>query len=97
MTVELSNGQILALSAVVMLGMEVLTWIVPFVCDLLKVSKIPIKGKHLDELESIDIVFIRINRCLTCLFVQQQEPGRNGQRARKGYAPLHAARQLTRS
>jgi sterol desaturase/sphingolipid hydroxylase (fatty acid hydroxylase superfamily) len=54
-------------SGVILLGLEILSRIIPFLFE--GFSKIPIKGKHLDNLEFSDKAFIQINRFLTILFV----------------------------
>jgi sterol desaturase/sphingolipid hydroxylase (fatty acid hydroxylase superfamily) len=53
--------------AVIMLGLQILALIVPFLFGA--AEKIPEKGKHLDTLEPIDRTYITINKCLTAMFV----------------------------
>jgi hypothetical protein len=54
-------------SALILLGLEILTYLVQFL--FVNSNKIPIKGKHLDELETIDNSYIFINKLLTISFV----------------------------
>jgi sterol desaturase/sphingolipid hydroxylase (fatty acid hydroxylase superfamily) len=52
---------------VIFIGLEIVSIIVPM---LFKSSKsIPIRGKHLDQLESTDKLYILINKFATALFV----------------------------
>jgi len=57
------------LCVVVLVGLEILSRLVPFLFSLISNSRIEIRGKHLDELEFKDNLFIIINKGLTCLFV----------------------------
>mmetsp|Transcript_41169 Transcript_41169/g.42069 ORF Transcript_41169/g.42069 Transcript_41169/m.42069 type:complete len:239 (+) Transcript_41169:209-925(+) len=57
----------LMFSLCIFAGLEILSIIVPVLFG--GSAKIPVKGKHLDELESIDKRFIFINKCLTVIFV----------------------------
>ncbi|MBX9694289.1 MAG: sterol desaturase family protein, partial [Cyanobacteria bacterium] len=61
-------AQALLLIGVVFLALYILAVIVPPLCEALKVSKIPVSGKHLDELESIDRLYIFINKAMSALF-----------------------------
>jgi len=56
-----------AWTGAVVLGMSILSIIVPEIWG--GAPKIAIKGKHLDELEFTDMLFIGINKLLTALFV----------------------------
>lgn len=53
-------------SLVITVGMEALTWIIDGIFYSFK--KIPVKGKHLDKLETTDLVYISINKLLTVVF-----------------------------
>lgn len=64
-----SLGTSIGFSAVIMLGLQVLSWIIPFAFSTTGAKLIPIKGKHLDEFNTTDNVFIFINKCLTIMFV----------------------------
>ena len=59
--------QLVCLISVVLLGMEVLSFGVPTVFN--HASKIPVRGKHLDKLSSVDLLYISINKLLTVAFV----------------------------
>lgn len=52
---------------VILLGLEALTHIVPLLFGSFR--KIPVRGKHLDDLEKIDRLCIFVNKFLTILFV----------------------------
>eukprot|EP01041_Mallomonas_annulata_P009455 gene9455-19637_t len=54
-------------SGAILLGLEILSRIVPFLFK--NFPRIPIKGKHLDELEQLDKSFIFINKLMTIVFV----------------------------
>lgn len=56
-------------STAIMLGMEILSVIVPIVFGKLVYGRIPIKGKHLDEFDSTDKLYIFTNKVLTVFFV----------------------------
>lgn len=56
-----------AFCAIIALGLEILSHIVPLLFGC--ASKIVVSGKHLDKLESIDNIYITINKCLTMMFV----------------------------
>lgn len=59
----------LLLCVVVIVGLEVLSKIVPMAFSSLSSSRIEVRGKHLDALEYQDNLFITINKGLTCMFV----------------------------
>ncbi len=52
---------------IIMVGLEILSIIIPPL--FARSEKIPIKGKHLDELDSLDKTYIFINKLLTIIFV----------------------------
>lgn len=52
---------------VIFLGLEILSVLVPALFQ--GANKIPVKGKHLDELEKLDKTFVLINKFATALFV----------------------------
>ncbi len=54
---------------VIFLGLEILSTIISPICEFLKLPKIPIKGKHLDEFDATDNLYILINKGLTAMFV----------------------------
>ncbi len=54
---------------VIMLGLDILSKIIPFIFGSVGAKMIPIKGKHLDEFSSQDNAFIFINKLLTIVFV----------------------------
>lgn len=54
-------------SCVIFLGLEILSIIVPLLFG--HSEKIPVKGKHLDELSQLDNIFVGINKVLTVIFV----------------------------
>ncbi|RYH13977.1 fatty acid hydroxylase family protein, partial [archaeon] len=54
---------------VIVVGMEILSHIVPIVFGSTTSGRIPIKAKHLDEFSSTDTLFIWINKLLTSFFV----------------------------
>lgn len=54
---------------IIFLGLEILAVIVQPVCEMFQISKIPIKGKHLDEFDSLDRTYILINKLSTAAFV----------------------------
>jgi len=53
---------------IVMVGLHLLNSLVPYACSLAGAKEIPIKGKHLDNLDPIDKLYIGINKCLIILF-----------------------------
>ncbi len=53
----------------IMLGLEILSELVPYVCKIAGAGHIPVKGKHLDEFEALDRFYISINKFLTIVFV----------------------------
>ncbi len=55
--------------ALIMLGLDILSKIVPLVFGSVGADLIPVKGKHLDELSSLDNRYIFINKLLTIVFV----------------------------
>lgn len=56
-------------SSIIMIGMEILSFIVPAIFGLFCSKKIPIKGKHLDAFDATDNLYIFINKLLTVCFV----------------------------
>jgi sterol desaturase/sphingolipid hydroxylase (fatty acid hydroxylase superfamily) len=54
-------------SVVITVGMTALSWIINML--FYSSGRIPVKGKHLDNLEPLDILFISINKFLTVIFV----------------------------
>ena len=56
-----------AFCAVILLGLEILTYVVTGLFS--SAASIPVRGKHLDNLETIDNAFIAINKLITCCFV----------------------------
>jgi sterol desaturase/sphingolipid hydroxylase (fatty acid hydroxylase superfamily) len=54
--------------ALILVGYEILARIVPFLFAN-RVDSIPVIGKHLDNLESLDKTFIFTNKCITAVFV----------------------------
>ena len=52
----------------VMLGLETLSRIIPFIFNTLGSKLIPVKGKHLDTLSFDDHLYITINKLLTVMF-----------------------------
>ncbi len=54
-------------SSIILIGLEILAHLVPFVFG--HMEKIEIQGLHLDKLESIDQIYITINKLLTVMFV----------------------------
>ena len=52
-----------------MLGLEILSEIIPFICTRIVSGRIAVKGKHLDKLSNLDNTFIFINKLFTILFV----------------------------
>src|SRR5690242_7791614 len=54
---------------VIMLGLDILSKIVPLIFGSVGAKLIPVKGKHLDEFSTTDNVFIFINKLLTIIFV----------------------------
>lgn len=54
---------------VIVLGLEILSTVIPMIFNVLTKSLIPIKGKHLDEFDFQDKLYISINKALTVLFV----------------------------
>ena len=62
------SGYVL-LCAIVLIGLEVLSRVVPILFSSVSSSRIEIRGKHLDQLEFKDHLFITINKGLTCMFV----------------------------
>ena len=60
----------LLLCVVVLIGLEILSRLVPLLFSLLSSSSlIEIRGKHLDQFEYTDHLYITINKGLTCMFV----------------------------
>jgi sterol desaturase/sphingolipid hydroxylase (fatty acid hydroxylase superfamily) len=57
----------LLFASLIWLGMEILSRYVPLIFG--SPSLIPVKGKHLDEFETMDKVYIFINKILTVTFV----------------------------
>jgi sterol desaturase/sphingolipid hydroxylase (fatty acid hydroxylase superfamily) len=55
-------------TAVIFLGLEILAHLVPAVCDVVVSERIPIKGKHLDNFDKTDRLYIFINKCITVVF-----------------------------
>jgi sterol desaturase/sphingolipid hydroxylase (fatty acid hydroxylase superfamily) len=53
----------------IMLGLDILSKIVPLIFGSVGAPLIPVKGKHLDEFSTQDNVFIFINKLLTIVFV----------------------------
>jgi len=64
-----SAGTILVMIAGIFLGLEVLSHIVHFIFGNAGSKLIPVKGKHLDNFEFEDHLYIWINKGLTALFV----------------------------
>lgn len=56
-----------AFPSVILAGLELLTVIVTLLFE--SSPKIPVKGKHLDKLETIDVAFITFNKLSTVFFV----------------------------
>ncbi len=56
-----------SLSQIVLLGLEILSQVIPWLCTGV-FEPIPVKGKHLDEFEATDKLYIRINKLLTVVF-----------------------------
>ena len=56
-----------AFTAVIIIGLEILTWVVTTLFS--HAEHIPVKGKHLDKLEFIDNAYIVTNKLITCCFV----------------------------
>jgi len=54
---------------VIMLGLHILSIIIPAIFGSTGTKLIPVKGKHLDKLDSLDNTFIFINKLLTIMFV----------------------------
>lgn len=54
---------------VIVLGMDLLSYIVPVIFGKLCEKRIAIKGKHLDEFDARDKLYIRINKLMTSCFV----------------------------
>ena len=52
-----------------MVGLDILSRIVPAIFGSIGASLIPVKGKHLDELSQLDNIYIFINKLLTIMFV----------------------------
>lgn len=57
----------IAYVAVILIGLEILSEIVPILFR--SFDKIPIRGKHLDKLETLDNAFVYCNKFLTVIFV----------------------------
>ena len=53
----------------ILVGLEILSKIIPFIFQSVGSPLIPIKGKHLDHFSNQDHIFISINKFLTILFV----------------------------
>ena len=64
---SLSISGVLALCAVVLVGLEVLSRVVPILFS--SANRIQVRGKHLDTLDFYDQLYISINKLLTCMFV----------------------------
>ena len=56
-----------AFCTVILLGLEILTYVVTGLFS--SAPSIPVRGKHLDKLETIDNAFIVMNKLITCCFV----------------------------
>jgi len=56
-------------SGAILFGLEILSRIVPKLCQTGGSKLIPVKGKHLDKFEQQDWIFININKLLTIVFV----------------------------
>lgn len=56
-------------SIIIMIGLEILSRILPIIFDTTGSKLIPIKGKHLDNLSMEDNLYIFINKLLTIMFV----------------------------
>ena len=54
---------------VVLLGLQLLAVLVPFVCDRIVSGRIEIKGSHHDVLDTKDKCFIAFNKFSTCFFM----------------------------
>lgn len=54
---------------VIMLGLHILSVIIPAIFGSIGTKLIPKKGKHLDKFDSLDNTFIFINKLLTIMFV----------------------------
>jgi sterol desaturase/sphingolipid hydroxylase (fatty acid hydroxylase superfamily) len=67
--VSLSLQNTVVIAVVVLIGLEILRIIVPVVFTWLNFPLIPVKGKHLDEFETLDNAFILCNKILTVMFV----------------------------
>lgn len=55
-------------TAIIFAGLEILAYLVPVICEPIVSQRIPVKGKHLDKFESIDKLYIFINKCITVIF-----------------------------
>ncbi|EJK63863.1 hypothetical protein THAOC_15457, partial [Thalassiosira oceanica] len=70
---ELSTRQslvdLLVLTAVFVLVLELVSNIVYYVPRFFSAKTIPVRGKHLDEFSFKDKAFVTFNKCLTGLFV----------------------------
>ena len=64
-----TNSFILTFSLAILLGLEILAHLVPYVFKNTKNEEIEIQGKHLDQFEMIDLLYININKILTVIFV----------------------------
>ena len=53
---------------VVLVGLEILALLVLGFGHLVRAKSIPYRGKHLDQLEGIDVGFVIFNKCMTTLF-----------------------------
>jgi uncharacterized membrane protein len=53
----------------ILVGMEILARAIPLVFESSSVKRIEERGKHLDQLEAIDIRYITINKIITVIFM----------------------------
>jgi hypothetical protein len=60
---------LIVLTIVVVLALELLSNLVYHVPKLCTASSIPVRGKHLDNFSWKDVTFIALNKCMTGLFV----------------------------
>jgi len=59
-----------AFPSVILLGLQILAALVPFVCKITGVVELPLKNSlHLDKLDTWDLIYINCNKLLTILFV----------------------------
>lgn len=56
-------------AALIQAGLQLLTVLVPYVCERTVAGRIAVKGKHLDVLDTTDVCFIVFNKLSTVVFI----------------------------